>query len=102
MKVSGLFIAQLFTLIKTILTYKLVAIAIVLYELILCPPIEELIKHLFIKLLARWLRSSFATFKLNFMLQTSLWKDGNTTLTSIEFGFSPKEVLSFQDLIPHL
>jgi hypothetical protein len=74
----------------------------VLYEPIPCPLIEELIKHLLTKLPTRWLRSSFATFKPDFMLQTSPWKDGNTTLTSIEFGFSPEEVLSFQDLIPHL
>jgi hypothetical protein len=101
-KVSSLFIARLFTLIKTILTCKLAAIAMVLYEPIPCPPIEELIKHLLTKLPARWLRSSFATFKPDFMLQTGPWKDGNTTPTSIEFGFSPEEVLSFQDLIPHL
>lgn len=50
-KVSSLFITQLFTLLKTILTYRLVAIAIVLYKLILCPLIKELIKHLFTKLL---------------------------------------------------
>jgi hypothetical protein len=49
-KVSGLFIARLFTLIKTILTCNLAAIAMVLYKLISCPPIEELIKHLLTKL----------------------------------------------------
>jgi hypothetical protein len=52
-KVSSLFITQSFALIKTILTYKLAAIAIVLYELIPCPPIEELIKHLLTKLPAQ-------------------------------------------------
>jgi hypothetical protein len=36
------------------------------------------------------------------MLQTSPWKDGNSILTLVEFGFSPNEVLSFQDLILHL
>jgi hypothetical protein len=50
-KVSGLFITQLFTLIKTILTCKLAAIVMVLYKLIPCPLIKELIKHLLTKLL---------------------------------------------------
>jgi hypothetical protein len=52
-KVSSLFIAQSFALLKTILIYKLAAIAIVLYKLIPCPPIKELIKHLLTKLLAQ-------------------------------------------------
>jgi hypothetical protein len=36
------------------------------------------------------------------MLQTGPWKDGNSIPTLVEFGFSPNEVLSFQDLILHL
>jgi hypothetical protein len=49
-KVSGLFITRLFSLIKIILTCKLAAIAMILYKLIPCPLIKELIKHLLIKL----------------------------------------------------
>jgi hypothetical protein len=50
----------------------------------------------------RWIRSSFAVFKPDFMFQTSPWKDSNSILTLVEFGFSLNEVLSFQDLILHL
>jgi hypothetical protein len=67
----------------------------ILVEPIPCPPIEDLIKHLFTKLPTRWLKSTFATYKPDFMLQTGPWKNDNTTPISIEFGFSLRDVLSF-------
>jgi hypothetical protein len=36
------------------------------------------------------------------MLQTGPWKDASLNPTSVEFGFSPNEVSSFQELILHL